>query len=145
MMRRGAVVSAARISPRDARPWHALGLAEVYRELDTSEEGLDPAEAARRLASTGPNQLAAASRTHPLVRFLAQFNNVLIYFLLAAAAAAGLFGHLIDAAVITGADTSGFGTKSKPSDNGRLTNSTGYNYLPRSGGAFLCRNQQELF
>jgi len=84
----------------DARPWHALGLAAVFKELDTSEEGLDPAEAARRLASTGPNQLPAASRTHPLVRFLAQFNNILIYFLLAAATAAGLLGHLIDAAVI---------------------------------------------
>jgi magnesium-transporting ATPase (P-type) len=40
-----------------------------------------------------------ASR-HPLLRFFAQFNNTLIYFLLAAAVAAWVLGHRIDAAVI---------------------------------------------
>ena len=79
-----------------ARAWASRGSGNWTQ----SEEGLDPAEAARRLASTGPNQLAVASRTNPLFRFLAQFNNILIYFLLAAATAAGLLGHLIDAAVI---------------------------------------------
>src|SRR3546814_12861069 len=38
--------------------------------------------------------------THPALRFLAQFNSALIYFLLAAAVAAGVLGHLVDAGVI---------------------------------------------
>src|SRR3546814_935183 len=40
------------------------------------------------------------SRRNPLLRFLAQFNNTLIYVLLAGALAASLLDHMIDAAVI---------------------------------------------
>ena len=58
------------------------------------------AEAARRLTANGPNELPAPPRAHPVLRLLAQFNNVLIYFLLAAAAAAGVLGHYVDMAVI---------------------------------------------
>ena len=81
-------------------PWHTLAAAEVLAVLETSAEGLDPPEAAHRLIVNGPNQLPAPPRTHPVLRFLAQFNNMLIYFLLAAAAAAGFLGHLVDAGVI---------------------------------------------
>lgn len=42
-------------------------------------------EAARRLASHGPNALPEPPRRGPLPRFLAQFRNVLIYVLLASA------------------------------------------------------------
>ena len=97
--------SRIRVPAREVRTegvylWHALPFAEVLTELDTNEDGLKSAEAARRLALNGPNQLPAPPRTHPVLRFLAQFNSVLIYFLLAAAAAAGFLGHAIDAAVI---------------------------------------------
>ena len=97
--------SRIRVPTREVRTegvylWHALPFAEVLTELDTNEDGLKSAEAARRLALNGPNQLPAPPRTHPVLRFLAQFNSVLIYFLLAAAAAAGFLGHAIDAAVI---------------------------------------------
>ncbi|MCY7339015.1 MAG: cation-transporting P-type ATPase, partial [Sphingomonas bacterium] len=86
--------------PSRADDWHALVLADVLATLDTSAEGLEPAEAARRLAANGPNELPAPPRPHPVLRLLAQFNNLLIYFLLAAAAAAGVLGHYVDAAVI---------------------------------------------
>ncbi len=86
--------------PSGASPWHSLAVGAVLAALDTSTEGLDPAEAARRLILNGPNQLPAPPRTHPVLRFLAQFNNMLIWFLLAAAAAAGLLGHIVDAGVI---------------------------------------------
>jgi magnesium-transporting ATPase (P-type) len=85
--------------PFDPR-WHADPLAEVYAALGTSPKGLASAEAASRLRAHGPNQLPAAPGRHPVLRFLAQFNNPLIYFLLAAALAAGLIGHHVDAAVI---------------------------------------------
>ena len=98
--RLGARMTASEVLPNGVRSWHTLESAEVLAELDTSGEGLDLAEAARRLVLNGPNQLPAPPRTHPVLRFLAQFNNVLIYFLLAAAAAAGFLGHVVDAAVI---------------------------------------------
>ncbi|MEP9356920.1 HAD-IC family P-type ATPase [Xanthobacter sp. KR7-65] len=98
--RLGVRMTASEVCTDGFRHWHALELEEVFTELDTSEDGLDPAEAARRLRLNGPNALPAPPRAHPVLRFLAQFNNVLIYFLLAAAAAAGFLGHAVDAAVI---------------------------------------------
>ena len=97
-----AAMSAATSGPdRGAvSPWHTLAAAEVLAALKTSAEGLDAAEAARRLQVNGPNQLPAPPRPHPVLRFLAQFNNMLIWFLLAAAAAAGFLGHFVDAGVI---------------------------------------------
>ncbi len=59
-----------------------------------------PHEAVRRLAVHGANELPAQQRTPALLRFLLQFNNALILFLLAAAALAGALGHWVDASVI---------------------------------------------
>lgn len=57
-------------------------------------------EAAKRFAIFGPNHLPKEGGRHPLFRFLAQFHNTLIYFLLAAALAALLLGHFIIIAVV---------------------------------------------
>ncbi len=62
--------------------------------------GLASAEAARRLAELGPNSLPEGRSRGPLLRFLAQFHNVLIYVLLAAAAVTALLQHWVDTAVI---------------------------------------------
>lgn len=83
-----------------ARDWHAIASDEALARLDTSEDGLPPAEAARRLAAHGPNALPEPPPVHPLRRFLAQFDNALIYVLIAGAAAASLLGHIVDAGVI---------------------------------------------
>ena len=82
------------------RAWHSLPPETVLAELECSPDGLSETEAARRRDRYGPNQLPESARRPAFLRFLAQFNNVLIYFLLAAALAAGLLGHLVDAAVI---------------------------------------------
>ena len=66
------------------------------------QRGLDSAEAAQRLARHGPNALPAPPRRGPLLRFLLQFHNVLIYVLLAAGAVTLLLGHWVDAGVILG-------------------------------------------
>ncbi|RXE47632.1 HAD-IC family P-type ATPase [Chromohalobacter israelensis] len=79
---------------------HAQAVDDVLVALASSPEGLAPDEAARRLASHGPNRLPSVAGRSPLGRFLAHFHNALIYFLLAAAGAAALLGHLVDAAVI---------------------------------------------
>ncbi|WP_306890188.1 HAD-IC family P-type ATPase [Ancylobacter amanitiformis] len=89
-------------APHPARPpdWHALPHEAVAGHLDASPQGLSPAEAQARLQRHGANALPEPPGRHPLLRFLAQFNNALIYFLLAGAFAALLLGHHVDAGVI---------------------------------------------
>ena len=71
------------------------------------ENGLSAQEAARRLAQNGPNELRAAPRAPAWRRVLAQFQDPLIYLLLAAVAIAllawwveGRVGWPVDAIVI---------------------------------------------
>lgn len=79
---------------------HARYADDVLTGLESSPSGLTVEEAARRLDKYGRNQLPAVAGRHPLLRFLAHFHNALIYFLLAAAVAAALLGHFVDASVI---------------------------------------------
>jgi magnesium-transporting ATPase (P-type) len=82
--------------------WHALRADEVLDWLNSSPEGLSKDEASDRLARVGPNRLPQGKKQGPLVRFLLQFHNLLIYVLLVAAVLSLLFEHAIDAAVILG-------------------------------------------
>jgi magnesium-transporting ATPase (P-type) len=82
--------------------WHALSVEEVLSRQQTTAAGLGDEEAARRLAVTGPNRLPPPKRRSPLIRFLLQFHNVLIYVLLAAALITLLMAHWLDAGVILG-------------------------------------------
>ncbi|HSP32517.1 MAG TPA: cation-transporting P-type ATPase, partial [Halomonas sp.] len=83
--------------PEGVHAWHSD---EVIAALETSPSGLTADEAKRRLARYGRNQLPAVVGRHPLPRFFAHFHNALIYFLLAAAVAASLLAHFVDATVI---------------------------------------------
>ncbi len=88
---------------KPAATWHAEPVSEVVDRLETSEaRGLSRAEAKRRLAEYGPNRLPEAKRRGPLMRFLVQFHNPLIYVLLAASVVTFLLGYYADAAVILG-------------------------------------------
>jgi magnesium-transporting ATPase (P-type) len=82
--------------------WHALTADAVLDRLDARRAGLATAEAGRRLAEHGPNRLPEAAVRSPLMRLLAQFHNVLIYVLLAAAVVTALLQHWVDTAVIVG-------------------------------------------
>ncbi|PTN34372.1 cation-transporting P-type ATPase [Desulfonatronum sp. SC1] len=82
--------------------WHALDTSEVFQRLESGEKGLKATEAARRLERYGPNELPMVKGRGALMRFLAQFNNVLIYLLLAAAVITGLLGEWLDMGVILG-------------------------------------------
>ncbi|MCX5493850.1 cation-transporting P-type ATPase [Kaistia dalseonensis] len=83
-----------------ADDWHAHPPQDVARRLHVTEAGLTSSEAEERLRRHGPNALPQAVQQHPLLRFLAQFDSTIIYFLLAGALAALLLGHHVDAAVI---------------------------------------------
>ncbi|WP_333827604.1 HAD-IC family P-type ATPase [Pararhodobacter sp.] len=79
---------------------HDRDAAHVVDELASSFQGLSAIEAERRLHQHGPNSIPTGTRRHPVLRFLGHFNNALIYFLLAGAAAAAALGHFIDTGVI---------------------------------------------
>jgi len=81
-------------------PLHARSAEDCLSLLNARPEGLTSAEVAARLAEYGPNRLPETRLRGPLRRFLAQFNNVLIYVLLAAAAVTGALEHWIDTGVI---------------------------------------------
>src|SRR5262249_56155605 len=86
-----------------ATAWHALTTDEVQNRLGTSSEaGLDAAEASSRLQQYGPNRLPEGKKRGPLLRFLSQLNNILIYVLLAAGFVKLMLGLWVDSAIILG-------------------------------------------
>ncbi len=79
---------------------HAQSTDASLAALKANPDGLSAAEASRRLAQCGPNRLPETQGRGAFTRFLAQFNNVLIYVLLGAAAITGAMQHWIDTGVI---------------------------------------------
>lgn len=82
--------------------WHATESEQVLAAHEVTAAGLNAAEASRRLAAHGPNRLTPPKKRGPLVRFLLQFHNVLIYVLLGAAVVTAVLGEVVDTAVIIG-------------------------------------------
>ena len=90
-------------STTGAVPWHALTVDEVLKRLTTStENGLAVGEASTRLQKYGPNRLPAGKKRGPLMRFISQFNNILVYVLLGAGFTKMMLGLWIDASIILG-------------------------------------------
>ncbi|WP_299618603.1 cation-transporting P-type ATPase [Pelagibius sp.] len=85
---------------KDERAWHAASVQEAISGQNSGPDGLSETEARARLQRYGPNRLAPPRRRGPVMRFLAQFHDVLIYVLLAAAAVTAALGHWIDTQVI---------------------------------------------
>ena len=94
--------SAGEVAPDEKTEWHAREPSAVLAALGASVEGLGGEEADTRFATIGPNRLPAANKQGPLKRFALQFQNLLIYVLLAAAVLALVLDHAVDAGVILG-------------------------------------------
>ncbi|MBF0374353.1 MAG: HAD-IC family P-type ATPase, partial [Alphaproteobacteria bacterium] len=82
--------------------WHALSVDDALVAAESGRDGLEQAEALRRLRADGPNRLPEPRRRGPITLLLAQFHDVLIYVLLASGLGTALLGHHVDAAVILG-------------------------------------------
>jgi magnesium-transporting ATPase (P-type) len=98
-------MSAAKTSTtgNEPTPWHAIDADDVARRLNTNAaNGLDAAEVSQRLTTYGPNRLPEGKKQGPLLRFLLQFNNILVYVLLAAGFVKLMIGLWLDAAIILG-------------------------------------------
>lgn len=82
-------------------PW-ALKTAETLRLLETNTRGLTTTQIEDRRKEAGFNELPQAKARAAWLRFLLQFNNVLIYVLLVAAGITGALHHYLDTFVILG-------------------------------------------
>ena len=84
------------------KKWHGVPVQESFEILESSPQGLTSEQARERLEAFGPNSLAQAEKRGPLMRFILQFHNVLIYVLLAAAVVTALMQEWVDSMVIFG-------------------------------------------
>jgi sodium/potassium-transporting ATPase subunit alpha len=73
---------------------HRIPLVELERRLDCTTAGLDGAEAARRLAEYGSNELRARKETPEIVKFFRQLTNFFALLLIAGSALAFLADYL---------------------------------------------------
>src|ERR1700744_5501684 len=82
-------------------PWHAVAADEVIRRLDTNvQSGLSAANVQQRLEKYGHNKLPECRKQGPFMRFLQQFNNILVYVLLGAGFVKLMVGLWLDASII---------------------------------------------
>ena len=80
--------------------WHMLSIAKVYELLGTGSKGLSSETAQEKLLLNGPNELQEGKKKNVLNILLAQFKEVMILILLAAAVISGIIGELTDTIVI---------------------------------------------
>ncbi|WP_269317992.1 cation-transporting P-type ATPase [Exiguobacterium sp. KJ 601] len=86
---------------KEDRPWHALEVDEVRTHVETDlESGLTTESVTSRQDEFGKNVLPEKEKTPEIIKFLRQFNDVLVYVLLAAAVVTGFLGEYIDTIVI---------------------------------------------
>ena len=83
-------------------PFYQLSVEETLTSTHSTPEGISGAEAATRLQQYGENALPQKAGKPAWLRFLAHFNDVLIYVLLAAALLTAVMGHWVDTLVILG-------------------------------------------
>lgn len=82
------------------KPWHALPLPEVLRELETTAEGLSDAEAANRLKQNGKNELRARPPRTLGQMLRAQILDPMVLILIGAAVLSAALQEWTEAAVI---------------------------------------------
>ncbi|HRD52579.1 MAG TPA: cation-translocating P-type ATPase [Flavobacteriales bacterium] len=80
--------------------WHLLDIGELRRTLGVGEKGISDAEAAERLVHYGPNELVGRKRKTIAGLFIAQFKDLMIIVLLAAAVISGAVGDITDTIII---------------------------------------------
>ena len=80
--------------------WHTQSTPAIFESLATSPQGLSSKTAEEKLQQFGPNELQEGKKRTIAGILLAQFKDVMILILLAAAIIAGIIGDLTDTIVI---------------------------------------------
>lgn len=81
--------------------WYQLPIEQVFEALGAGSGGLTSSEAKARLKKYGYNELGVKKRG-PLIRFMLQFHNALLYILMISAIILFFLGHFIDMLVVIG-------------------------------------------
>lgn len=82
------------LTPSSAQDWHLFPLQKTFDTVESSTDGLQPAEAEARLKAHGPNELVEKPPTSPLQIFWEQMTNPLVLLLLFAAGISALLGKV---------------------------------------------------
>jgi len=91
------------MQPLTDHPWHNLSAGQSAELLQSDPAtGLDGQEAGQRLERFGANRITTQRVESPVVRFLRQFHQPLIYILIGSAIITALLHEWIDSAVISG-------------------------------------------
>ena len=77
----------------------SLPMPEVEKQLASSPEGLAEAEAKKRIAQYGPNQIAE-KKTNPFLKFLSYFWGPIPWMIEAAVILSGIVRHWLDFFII---------------------------------------------
>ena len=83
------------------KSWYQLPIEQAFEALGTASSGLTSSETKDRLGKYGYNELEVKKRS-PLIRFLLQFHNPLLYILILAAIVCFFLGKFMDMGVIMG-------------------------------------------
>lgn len=81
--------------------WYNLGIKEVLKKLDSSQEGLKDSEAKKRLEKFGYNELERYKKINPWQIFFSQFKNLLVIILFFATFLSIFIGEIVDAILIS--------------------------------------------
>lgn len=79
---------------------HSIEAKELLRQLGSREDGISGEESQKRLLEFGPNEIPDAGRKPIWKIVLKQFNNLMVYILLAAALISFFTKHYVDVYVI---------------------------------------------
>jgi Ca2+-transporting ATPase len=82
------------------KEYYKGSLEEVYKALESGANGLSVDEARARLEKYGPNRIEGKKKRSPIFLLLEQFNDPMIWILLAAALISVLIGEAVDFYVI---------------------------------------------
>src|SRR5665647_3476506 len=80
--------------------WHRLSIDETFELLGSNQHGLNAIDAEEKLIQIGPNELQEGKKKSIAAMLLAQFKDLMILILLAAAIISGFIGDLTDTIVI---------------------------------------------
>lgn len=82
------------------KPWYQRTNDDIFKTLDTDEQGLSAEQVTDRRTQYGENRLSAKKQSSLLAKFAAQFKDFMIIVLIVAAVIAGATGELVDAIII---------------------------------------------
>jgi len=88
------------IQNKKIKSFHHLSIEEIFKKLESGSFGLSKKEAVSRLEKFGANKLPEEKKSSPLVIFLNQLKNPLIYILFAALFISFFTRHFVDAWII---------------------------------------------